>query len=100
MEVAAYMPYQHRAFQSGYNPHYAQYHDPRAQTSHPISAEPSMTAHYGVESVRRSDRTANAITQNSHISDEANKPSLPSISNLLGIADGERTSVPNQDNCL
>lgn len=85
------MPYQHRSFQPGYNPHY--------YTSTPISNEPAMSTHYA-EPVRRSDRAVPTATSTSHSYEEANKPSLPSISNLLGIAaDGERTSVSSQGTC-
>lgn len=93
------MPYQHRAFQPSYNPHYAQYQDPRAHTSNPVSTEPSLASHYALETARRNERAMHAtIAHGSHTSEEANKPSLPSISNLLGIAaDGERTSVSHQD---
>ena len=93
------MPYQqHRTFQSGYHPHYAQYQDTRAHTSHPVAPEPTMPTHYSNGSVRRNDSSVRtAAVQGSHSIEEANRPSLPSISNLLGIADGDRSSQPTQE---
>lgn len=51
-----------------------------------------MATNFALESARRSNYTSYpSVTAGAH-SDEANKPSLPSISNLLGIADGDRGS--------
>lgn len=101
MEVATYMPYQHRTFQPSYHPHYAPYPDPRAQTSHPVSVGSTVASQYAPEAARNNERAMDAaISQTSHVSEEVNKPSLPSIAKLLdGMgADGERASVTHRDN--
>ncbi|CAD0094997.1 unnamed protein product, partial [Aureobasidium vineae] len=97
MEVATYAPYRQHTFQPDFNPHYSQYHESRSQTSHPVSVHPAMTSQY--QEVRRAGQRQ-APQQSSAVptsQDDVNKPSLPSISNLLGIADGDRASVPSQE---
>ncbi|KAH0270580.1 hypothetical protein KCU91_g7960, partial [Aureobasidium melanogenum] len=100
MEVAAYMPYRQHTFQPDFNPHYSQYQDSRSQTSHPVSVHSVMANQY--QDVRRAGHRE-APQQSSASStvptsqDDVNKPSLPSISNLLGIADGDRSSQSSQE---
>ncbi|KAI4757594.1 POPLD-domain-containing protein [Aureobasidium sp. EXF-3400] len=101
MEVAAYAPYRQHTFQPDFNPHYSQYHESRGQTSHPISVHPAMANQY--QDVRRAGQRqapqqSSAASAASTLQDDMSKPSLPSISNLLGIADGDRASLPSQEN--
>ena len=103
MEVAAYAPYRQHTFQPDFNPHFTQYHESRSQTSHPGSVHPVMAGQYqdarraGQRSTQQQPSTTTVAT--SQAADDVNKPSLPSISNLLGIADGDRGSLTNQESC-
>jgi hypothetical protein len=100
MEVAAYAPYRQHTFQPDFSPHYSQYHESRGQTSHPVSVHPAIASQY--QDVRRAGQRqapqqSSAASTASTLQDDMSKPSLPSISNLLGIADGDRASLPTQE---
>jgi hypothetical protein len=47
---------------------------------------------------RQAPQQSSAASTASTLQDDTSKPSLPSISNLLGIADGDRASLPSQEN--
>ncbi|KAF2223509.1 hypothetical protein BDZ85DRAFT_110464 [Elsinoe ampelina] len=91
MEVASMMPVH------SYNPalQYAQYHDLRTPIA--TSAMNSTVMGHGRHTDYSHYQQAQAVAADSptHVPtppEDPNKPSLPSISNLLGIADGEKTS--------
>ncbi|KAI5276429.1 hypothetical protein E4T47_00707 [Aureobasidium subglaciale] len=98
MEVAAYAPYRQHTFQPDFQSHYSQYPESRGQISHPVAVHPAMASQY--QEVRRAGQRhapQQHSTQATSSQDDMNKPSLPSISNLLGIADGDRTSLAGQE---
>lgn len=68
-------------YHTGYQQPYVQYHDMRTQ--HPTSA---------YANVRSGNNTPQSPSAAGISAEDGHKPSLPSISNLLGIADGERGS--------
>ncbi|PNS14133.1 hypothetical protein CAC42_6646 [Sphaceloma murrayae] len=97
MEVASMMPVQN------YNPslQYAQYHDMRT----PISAtamnssmmNSSRQAEYHNYHPSQHTPSDSPPTHVPTPPEDPNKPSLPSISNLLGIADGEKSSQASSE---
>lgn len=90
MEVATMYPYRG---QHDYTPHYvqqyAQYHDVRARQPFTATTQSNQTRPAEDDRIARQNVSSHAQSVVPIVADD--KPSLPSISNLLGIADGERT---------
>ncbi|PSK34318.1 hypothetical protein B9Z65_8644 [Elsinoe australis] len=92
MEVASMMPVQN------YNPslQYAQYHDLRTPLSTSAMSSSMIGAGRQHEYAQYHQQQSATVEESpAHVPtppEDPNKPSLPSISNLLGIADGDKSS--------
>ncbi|KAK8210278.1 hypothetical protein M8818_003445 [Zalaria obscura] len=93
MEVATMMPYRERdSYHLAHPQSNPAYYDPRLANPYPTVATHNLPSQY-TSSPHHEARASNTspVSTRSNSSDE-HKPSLPSISNLLGIADGDRPS--------
>ena len=99
MEVASMMPYRlPESYDTAYQQPFAQYHELRTQQPHAMPH--TATSHARSTNyihMQQNPTSSHSPKNDSSLLDEANKPSLPSISNLLGIADGDRGSQPTHE---